>query len=244
MSWKLIGKTSRRKLQATMDGMPTAFIGRCLRLWAVLGPRKQGRLLIDAPSSPRTIMSTAPTAPSTSTSQSSFVSIFNAALESYKCKTKKDLASHPLLPSLQPCESPEAVLTVLRDQVPAFNQSQSCDDGLTKWVTPTVNVLYSFSGTIGQGAGLVNIKTFRRGEFLLKCLLSGIPTSKCNLRRDRRSPFGQCPTSLPWATYFDTEPRLLKMRALAKTSSSTSLTALNISSAGLRYILVYHRLGL
>jgi hypothetical protein len=139
-----------------MDGMPTAFIGRCLRLWAVLGPRKQGRLLIDAPSSPRTIMSTAPTAPSTSTSQSSFVSIFNAALESYKCKTKKDLASHPLLPSLQPCESPEAVLTVLRDQVPAFNQSQSCDDGLTKWVTPTVNVLYSFSGTIGQGAGLVN----------------------------------------------------------------------------------------
>ncbi|KAF8492386.1 hypothetical protein F5888DRAFT_911209 [Russula emetica] len=116
---------------------------------------KQGRLLIDAPSSPpRTIMSTAPTAPSASTSQSSFVSIFNAALESYKRKTKKDLASHHLLPSLQTCESPEAVLTVLRDQVPAFNQSRNGDDGLTKWVTPTVNVLYSFSGTIGQSVGL------------------------------------------------------------------------------------------
>ncbi|KAN0103876.1 hypothetical protein V8E52_011554 [Russula decolorans] len=101
-------------------------------------------------------MSTAPTGPSTSTSQSqsNFVSIFNAALESYKRKTQKDLASHPLLPSLQSCESPEGVLTVLRDQVPAFNPSRNGDDGLTKWVAPTVNVLYSFSGTIGQGVGL------------------------------------------------------------------------------------------
>jgi len=110
-------------------------------------------------------MSTAQTAPSTSTSQSKFVSIFNAAFESYKRKTKKDLASHPLLPSLQTCDSPEAVLTVLREQVPAFRESQSCDDGLTKLVTPTVYVLYSFSGTIGQGVGLVNINIFCQGNF-------------------------------------------------------------------------------
>jgi hypothetical protein len=115
-------------------------------------------------------MSTAPTAPSTSTSQSNFASIFNAALESYKRKTKKDLASHPLLPNLQSCQSPEAVLAVLREQVPggASNQSRNDndDDGLTKWVTPTVNVLYSFSGTIGQGVGLVKSKDFSsRGIF-------------------------------------------------------------------------------
>jgi hypothetical protein len=108
-------------------------------------------------------MSTAPTAPSTSTSQSNFTPIFNAALESYKLKTKKDLASHPLLPNLQSCESPEAVLTVLRDQVPAFSGTQNCDEGLLKRVTPTVNVLYSLSGTIGQGAGLV--RHFVQGNF-------------------------------------------------------------------------------
>jgi len=147
-------------------------LGGCLRveargLWVVLR-RKQGRLLIDAPSSSRSIMSTPPIAPSTFTSgsQSNFVSIFNVAFESYKRKTKKDLASHPLLPSLQSCESPEAVLTVLREQVPAFNQSSNGDDGLTEWVTPTVNVLYSFSETIGQGIGLVSTTSFRRGEFL------------------------------------------------------------------------------
>jgi hypothetical protein len=107
------------------------------------------------------------TVPSASTSHSNFASIFNAALEDYKHKTKKDLASHPLLPNLQSCDSPEAILAVLRDQIPTFGQSQNGDDGLTKWVTPTVNVLYSFSGTLGGVVGLVNIVLFSRGEFLL-----------------------------------------------------------------------------
>jgi hypothetical protein len=107
------------------------------------------------------------TAASTSTSHSKFLPIFNAALESYNRKTKKDLASQPLLSSLQSCDSPKAVLAVMRDQIPAFNQSENKDDGLTKWVIPTVNVLYTFSGTIGQGVGLVNIKLFCRGECLL-----------------------------------------------------------------------------
>ena len=91
--------------------------------------------------------------PSTSTSHSNFASIFNAALEKYNRRTKQDLAKHPLLPRLQSCDSPEAILTVLREQIPAFNQSQRGDDRLTKWVSPTVNVLYAFSSTIGQGVG-------------------------------------------------------------------------------------------
>jgi hypothetical protein len=110
-------------------------------------------------------MSARPSA-STDTSRSNFVSIFNAALETYKRITKNDLASHPLLPSLQPCDSPEAILTVLREQIPVFSQSQNGDNGLTKWVAPTVNVLYAFSTMLGQGVGLVNIKILPREEFL------------------------------------------------------------------------------
>ncbi len=105
-------------------------------------------------------------APSTSTSQSNFASIFNAALESYKRKTKQDLPSHPLFMNLQSCNSPEAVLTVLQEQVPAFNQSQNDDEGLTKWVTPTVNVLSSVSGIVGQRIGVVSVK-FRHEGFQL-----------------------------------------------------------------------------
>ena len=115
----------------------------------------------------QTIMSAGPsTSTSTNTSQSNFMPIFNAALETYKHKTKNDLASHPLLPTLQSCDSPEAILTVLREQIPAFTQSQNGDDALTKWVTPTVNVLYAFSSTLGQGVGLVNIRMFPREVFL------------------------------------------------------------------------------
>jgi hypothetical protein len=101
---------------------------------------------------------------STSKSHSNFVSIFNAALETYKSKTKKDLASHPLLPHLQSCDSLEAILTVLREQIPAFSQSKNRDDRLTRWVAPTVNVVYSFSATLGSGVGLVNIRTLRRED--------------------------------------------------------------------------------
>jgi len=111
------------------------------------------------------IMSTA----STSASRSNFLPIFNATLESYKRKTKRDLASHPLLPSIQSCDSPEAVLTVFREQFPAFSRSQNNNDdrNATKWVTPTVNVLYSLSQTTGLGVGLVSIGILCREEFLL-----------------------------------------------------------------------------
>lgn len=107
------------------------------------------------------------TIPSTSTSHPDFTSILNAALESYRRETKEDLVSHPLLPGLQSCDSPDAVLTFLREQVPAFSQAQNRDPGLTKWVAPTVNVLYSFSETISQGVGPVSIKVFRHEELLL-----------------------------------------------------------------------------
>ena len=127
-----------------------------------------------------------------STSHSNFVSIFNAALQTYERKTKKDLASHPLLPTFQSCNSPEAILTVLREQIPAFGQSQNGDDGLTKWLTPTVNVLYAFSATLGQGAGLVNIKSFLVKSYCSNVNFSGISACKCDLCGDWCSSLGQC----------------------------------------------------
>jgi hypothetical protein len=103
---------------------------------------------------------------STSTSHSNFASIFNAALETYKRKTKKDLALDPFLPRLQSCDSPEAILTVLQEKIPTYSQPQNSDE-FTKWVTPTVNVLFAFSAILGEVVGLVNIKMFPDEFFLL-----------------------------------------------------------------------------
>ena len=183
--------------------------------------------------------------PSTSTTpHSNFASIFNAALDRYKRKTKQDLSKHPLFPTLQSCESPDAILAVLREQNPGFNQSRNSNGGLTNWVTPTVNVLYSFSATLGGVVGLVNITIF---PYHIKSNIhfSGIPTSEHNFYGDWRSSPGSCPSQYPCTTYFNTLTlRRLKMSAQAETSLSSSLTASKDSSNGLRYTLALHRLRL
>ncbi|KAI0297925.1 hypothetical protein BC826DRAFT_135394 [Russula brevipes] len=86
---------------------------------------------------------------------STFDTIFNSALDAYKRRTKADLTSNPLLPRLQACNSPDAVLTVLAEQFSAFTKSQDDDDKIKKWLVPTVNVLYGFSAVIGEGVSLV-----------------------------------------------------------------------------------------
>ena len=139
-----------------------------------------------------------------STSHPNFASIFNVALEKYKRKTKQDLAKHPLLPRLQSCDSPEAILTVLRDQSAEFNESQNGDDGLTNWVNPTVNVLYSFSATVGGVFGLVNIGIFPYDIVQSDIFLSGISTSKHNFYGDWSSSPGPWLSRFPFITYINT----------------------------------------
>ncbi|KAI9435615.1 hypothetical protein BJY52DRAFT_1218172 [Lactarius psammicola] len=56
---------------------------------------------------------------------------------------------------LQTCNSPIDILAVLRTQVQQFEQSTCGDDKLTRWLNPTVNVLYAFSTVLGEGVGLV-----------------------------------------------------------------------------------------
>jgi hypothetical protein len=183
--------------------------------------------------------------PSTSTSHSNFASIFSTALDTYKRKTnlKKDLASHPLLPRLQSCNSPEAILTVLREQIPAFSQSQNVGDVLTKWVTPTVNVLYSFAAAIGEGVGLVNIRMFPRESFRSNLCFQAFPPASIIfagigilLSVSELRGFLAQPILIPGIL------RQPKMSALAKTNSLIFSTASNDSSTDLRYTLASHRL--
>ncbi|KAI9429695.1 hypothetical protein H4582DRAFT_2134408 [Lactarius indigo] len=93
--------------------------------------------------------------PSTSNSSKNFETIFTAALKSYKQQTKRDLTSHPLATRLQSCDSPHAIIAMLRAQFQTSDKSQSANEGWTKWLDPTVNVLYAFSVTIGNGVGLI-----------------------------------------------------------------------------------------
>lgn len=90
-------------------------------------------------------------------SNSNYRLIFDNALSAYKKETGKDLTSDPLLLRLRSCNSPDAVLALLREHIPGFDQPGSSGDRLSNWLNPTVNVLYSFSSTIGGAVGLVSI---------------------------------------------------------------------------------------
>ena len=83
--------------------------------------------------------------------------IFNAALRAYKKKTGNNITSHPLATELQSCDSPGAIIAVLRKQMPTPDRSQNGDETFAKSLIPTVNVLYTLSDTLGGGVGLVII---------------------------------------------------------------------------------------
>jgi len=95
-----------------------------------------------------------------SLSSSNYQVILDNALEGYKKKTGKDLASDPLLRRLEACDSPDAILAVLREQIPGFDESGRGQERLTNWLNPTVNVLYRFSETIGGVVSLVGLRKF------------------------------------------------------------------------------------
>jgi hypothetical protein len=97
--------------------------------------------------------------PITSTSSTNnFQLIFNNALKAYEKRTKKDLLAHPLAAELQDCNSPGTILAVLHRQVQGLDRSLNGNDRWTKWLDPTVNVLYMLNETLGEGVSLVSLK--------------------------------------------------------------------------------------
>ena len=95
------------------------------------------------------------------TNSDNFKVVFEAALEVYNKKTKQSLQGHALLTQLESCDSPAAILDLLRGQV-----NPNAKEGLRNWLNPMINVLYAFSETLGEGVGLVNIN-LSVGELLL-----------------------------------------------------------------------------
>lgn len=95
----------------------------------------------------------------TSSLSSNFQLVINNALDEYKKRTKSDLLAHPLVAELQSCNSPSAILAVLQQQTHWLDQSRSSDERLSRWLNPTINVLYALSSTLAAGVGLVRLMT-------------------------------------------------------------------------------------
>ena len=88
--------------------------------------------------------------------------MLDAALIEFKKKTGEDLQAIWLASELQTCKNVDSVLDILRDQAKAFERSG--DQKLMKWIDPMVHVLYTFSGALGDGVGVVSITNPNHGD--------------------------------------------------------------------------------
>ncbi|KAH9990331.1 hypothetical protein BJV77DRAFT_963440 [Russula vinacea] len=75
--------------------------------------------------------------------------VFDNALRAYEGETKIYLLAHPLAARLQSCDSPSAILALLREHV------RDGDDRQTRWLDPTVNVINAHSMVLGERVNLV-----------------------------------------------------------------------------------------
>ncbi|KAH9069615.1 hypothetical protein EDB83DRAFT_440553 [Lactarius deliciosus] len=86
------------------------------------------------------------------------LTISNASLTPLLSRTRKRprtiLRNTDIFKQLEICDSPAAILAVF--QATQFDPSRTtADDKLKKWLVPTINVLYAFSGTLSEGVALV-----------------------------------------------------------------------------------------
>jgi hypothetical protein len=77
--------------------------------------------------------------------------ILESALKTYEEKTEKDLASDPLLHRLEACHSSDDIITILGQQILGIDHVQNRDDGMMRWLKPTVDVIHSFSVVMMNG---------------------------------------------------------------------------------------------
>ncbi|KAH9034508.1 hypothetical protein EDB85DRAFT_2274467 [Lactarius pseudohatsudake] len=92
--------------------------------------------------------------PGQTATPSDFKSVLDAALSEYKKKTGKDLLDHPLATEVQRCDSVDAIKAIFQGQAKAFQRFRDGDQRLMKWINPVVDVLYTFSGTLGEVANM------------------------------------------------------------------------------------------
>ena len=95
-----------------------------------------------------------------SISTSNFAPIFRAACDEYKKLTDYDLATHPFASELERCDSPGSILDVLRREAQTLIKRRKRHEKLFACLNPIVNVMFTLSGTLGEGIGLVSISSF------------------------------------------------------------------------------------
>jgi hypothetical protein len=120
---------------------------------------------------------------SRSSPPSSFQTLFSAALQDYERQTGTGLIDHPLAKQLERCDSVDSITAILQEQSRIFHGFRGDDGTLMKSLKCSVDILYTLSGTVlGEGIGLVRLKTVRRGTLFLTVSFTAVPARESNIR--------------------------------------------------------------
>jgi fungal STAND N-terminal Goodbye domain len=93
-----------------------------------------------------------------STSSSSNIQLITDALADYTKITGVDLSKSPFGAAIEQWNSPEAILELLQEREKSFKEYRDNNRTLIKCLTPTVRVIQTFSGIIGEAVTLVSHK--------------------------------------------------------------------------------------
>jgi hypothetical protein len=86
---------------------------------------------------------------------SNLQSILDAA-DKYAQQTGINLNDNPFIDKVKGCDSPSAVLVLLQENLKAFKDYRDKDRKFIECVSPVVQIVHTFSGILGEAAGLVS----------------------------------------------------------------------------------------
>ena len=118
---------------------------------------------------------------------SNLQSILDAA-DKYAEQTGINLKDNPFADKVKSCDSPSAVLLLLQENLKAFKNYRDENRKFIECVSPVVQFVHTFSGVLGEAAGLVSRKLSYRYRSICLFTLSPpdtVPTCKSHLRRNR-----------------------------------------------------------
>ena len=93
-------------------------------------------------------------------SLSRFQSILNNALSDYAAQTGVDLTKYESTDQIEGCDSPDEVVSILREKAKQFEEYREGNCTLINWITPIVQVIHVFSGLPGEASGIVSGRLF------------------------------------------------------------------------------------
>ena len=102
-------------------------------------------------------------------SSPNFQSILDA-LDNYTKQTGINLKDDPFADKVKGCDSPGAVLRLLEENVKAFKEYRDKNRKFIDCISPVVQFVHTFSGILGEAAGLVSCEPSCSIYFLLTLL--------------------------------------------------------------------------